>query len=234
MKKYHKFSITLLTGIMVGSSAHSALSSIHPEREDGGSLPRGSLLSTHDPSSSQQSVSLALPEVRAKDLPILFSYGENVHAIAPRIKRAGIWGAFVHNDDISNINRPIELVTQESAVEKLIGDMDFIKSSVGLSFTVKERDGLINTAKKFWQMRYDKIALDPETGAQPLELFSRCIRLADNDPEGFSFFVGALTDAADPQTGGLCLQGYTVRLLAGFNSLAYNRAQIKLNPLLRE
>ncbi|MDR1365983.1 MAG: hypothetical protein LBJ03_02730 [Holosporales bacterium] len=231
MKKYHKFSIIFLAGIMVGSSAHSALLSIYPECEDGGSLSKSGLLSASQQSSrSQLTASYTLTAARAINLPIAFSYGENVHAIAPRIKRAGIWDVFMHNDDIANMNRPVELATQESAVGRLISDMDFVKSSVGLSFTPKERDGLINTARKFWQMGYDKIALDPETGARPLELFNRCMRLADNGLEGFSFLTGALTDASDPQTGGLCLQGYTVRLLAGFNSLAYNRA-LKLNPL---
>jgi hypothetical protein len=45
MKKYYKFSITFLTGIMVGSSAHSALSSVHSEREDSSLLSISSLLS---------------------------------------------------------------------------------------------------------------------------------------------------------------------------------------------
>ncbi|MDR1475250.1 MAG: hypothetical protein LBI30_01860 [Holosporales bacterium] len=222
MKNIKKMNVALLAGIISGSSASATLTDPLTS-----SSAADQSVTVRQVSRSEESSS---PVISATKASFPFSSCENVHIIAPRIKAADAYASFIHNDNIFNFGMPVMLLTSDLAVKKLNDCMDFVECLLELSFTSKEKDLLINTTKKFWSSGYDKIAIDPETGICPLEFFSRCFRLADETaPNGFSFLAGALIDAADPRSGGLCLQGYIVRLMCAFNNFVYEQALANLN-----
>ncbi|MDR1475522.1 MAG: hypothetical protein LBI30_03325 [Holosporales bacterium] len=148
---------------------------------------------------------------------------ENVHDIATRMKAANAHGqlieaiVMINGADARDVleDRGISKDKYEAfAVETLTNCLAAIDPNRAL-YDEGNRRRLLGILKEFWNNGHAAMETDPETGIDPAMIMMNTVCVLNNniaDEKTFSLVVHALQDAANPETGGQCLQGYTVRL----------------------
>ncbi|MDR1031804.1 MAG: hypothetical protein LBL30_01610 [Holosporales bacterium] len=160
---------------------------------------------------------------------------EDVHAIAPRIKAekggemlmeafSNAYGAdaktLIDTGELASDGYEGFVIRHMQNRAKLLNE-----TSCDVDPTIPE---IVEIVKYFFNNGYDKVDIDPETGACPLQVLLTCAYMLRSGNEGmFSLMCHAFKDAFNPSTGGKCLQGYTVRLLVACYSAITQTAMLE-------